>query len=332
MCLVNNYSMFLVEWIEYLLLLRILFTYDTMDKIVHIIRMEGCSFMQRMIGTYTYEGHTIEYSICGETGEPILVMHGGHSNCYEEFGYKSLIKNGFRMITPSRAGYGKTSKELGESLAKACQFYVRLLDYLHIEKVHILSISAGGPSGLYFAAHYPERVKTLALQSAVTKEWHTPQDSIYKIAQVLFHPLSEKITWRLTAGISNLFPSFIFKQMVPSFSKRSYKEIKENFTDKDINEVRKMNNRQQSGSGFLIDLDQTKEITSEDLLIISCPTLIMHSKYDGAVSLEHVTHAQQHIPSSKLCLLDSWGHLLWIGDGAEEASQTLVDFLMHPTK
>ncbi len=288
--------------------------------------------MQRMIGTYTSEGQTIEYSICGKTGEPILVMHGGHSNCYEEFGYESLIKNGFRIITPSRAGYGKTSKELGESLAKACQFYVRLLDYLDIEKVHVLSISAGGPSGLYFAAHYPERVKTLTLQSAVTKEWHTPQDSIYKIAQVLFHPLSEKITWKLTAGISNLFPSFIFKQMIPSFSKRSYKEIKEKFTDKDINEVRKMNNRQQSGSGFLIDLHQTKESTSEVLQEISCPTFIMHSKYDGAVTLDHAYFAHEQISNSTLCILDSWGHLLWIGDRAPDINEKLIHFLMHPMK
>lgn len=46
-------------------------------------------------------------------------MHGGHSNCYEEFGYDALVQNEFSMTTPSRAGYGRTSKEIGESLSKA---------------------------------------------------------------------------------------------------------------------------------------------------------------------------------------------------------------------
>src|SRR5699024_2952036 len=132
--------------------------------------LRKCGIMDRVIGTYNVDGHTIEYSITGKEGEPVLVMHGGHSNCFEEFGYNSLIKKGFMIITPSRAGYGNTSKEIGGSLPSACDYYVRLLNHLGIEKVHVLSISAGGPSGLYLTSYYPERVKTLTLQSAITKE------------------------------------------------------------------------------------------------------------------------------------------------------------------
>nr|WP_242790846.1 hypothetical protein [Bacillus haynesii] len=38
--------------------------------------------MKRSIGTFEIDGLTIEYSRVGE-GKPILVMHGGHSNCRE---------------------------------------------------------------------------------------------------------------------------------------------------------------------------------------------------------------------------------------------------------
>lgn len=283
--------------------------------------------MERVIGTYTVDGHTVEYSITGKEGEPVLVMHGGHSNCFEEFGYNSLVKSGFMIITPSRAGYGNTSKEIGESLSKACDYYAELLNHLGIEKVHVLSISAGGPSGLYFTSFYPQRVKTLTLQSAVTKEWHTPKDKIYKLAQVLFRPSVEKMTWTLTSIMSNRFPNFMFKQMFPSFSKLSYKQIKEKMMDDDIEEIRKMNNRQRSGYGFLIDLLQTKEITMKDLNAISTPTLIMHSKHDGAVSLEHAHYAHQQILDSELCILESWGHLIWLGERAEDVDRKLIDFL-----
>lgn len=61
-------------------------------------------------------------------GKPILVMHGGHSNCNEEFGYHDLYQNGFSPITSSRPGYGRTSKDAGESLDLACHYYATLLD------------------------------------------------------------------------------------------------------------------------------------------------------------------------------------------------------------
>ncbi|MFD1066154.1 alpha/beta fold hydrolase [Oceanobacillus locisalsi] len=283
--------------------------------------------MERILGTYFVDGQTIEYSITGKEGTPILVMHGGHSNCYEEFGYEPLVKSGFMLITPSRAGYGKTSKAIGENLSKASDYYIKLLNYLKIDKVHLLTISAGGPSGIYFASHYPDRVKTLTLQSAVTKEWLTPEDKIYKAGQVLFHPAVEKMTWKLASGMSNIFPKFTFKQMTPAFSTLSYKEIKDNLLDKDIDEIQRMNKRQRSGYGFLIDLSQTKEITSKNLQSISCPTLIMHSKNDGSVPLEHAYYADQQIRDSELCLLDTWGHLIWLGRGSDYVNERLVKFL-----
>lgn len=284
--------------------------------------------MEKIIGTYSTDGIIIEYSIKGEKGEPILVMHGGHSNCYEEFEYDSLIENGFRIITPSRAGYGKTSKELGEGLSKACDYYISLLDYLGIDKVHLLAISAGGPSGLYFASHYPDRVKTLILLSAVTKEWHTPEDNIYKVAQVLFHPTLEKMTWTLIAKMSNCFPKFIFRQMASSFSTLTYVQIKNLMDYEDVDEIRRINNRQRSKYGFIIDLSQTKEITINELKTISCPTLILHSKHDGAVSLEHAQYAHQNISGSELFVFDTWGHLVWLGKNSEGVIEKMTEFLL----
>lgn len=285
--------------------------------------------MNRIIGTYQVDGQTIEYSIVGNKGAPILVMHGGHSSCDEEFGYAPLIENNFRIITPSRSGYGKTSKQIGKDLSTACHYYMQLLNHLKIDKVHLLAISTGGPSGLYFAANYPDRVKTLTLQSAVTKEWHTPQDMIYKVAQIIFHPLVERVTWKMTASLSNLFPKMVFKFFAPSFSTLSYKYIQNKLGNTDIEEVRRMNNRQRSGSGFLIDLLQTKEITAKELMTINVPTLIMHSQYDGAVSLGHPAEALKYIRHAKQYTLDTWGHLIWLGQGADEANDYLVDFLTH---
>jgi pimeloyl-ACP methyl ester carboxylesterase len=177
--------------------------------------------MERRIETFSIDGISIEYAIIGR-GEPILVMHGGHSNCNEEFGLKNLVENGFSVIIPSRGGYGGTSKEVGKSLSIACDYYMMLINHLNFNKIHLVAISAGGPSGIYLASKFKDRVRTLTLQSAVTKTWLTQKDKEYKAAKILFHPSYEKITWSLISSLNNVFPRFIFKQMFPSFSNLKY--------------------------------------------------------------------------------------------------------------
>ncbi|QCR34119.1 alpha/beta fold hydrolase [Lysinibacillus sp. SGAir0095] len=281
---------------------------------------------ERVTEVIQLEGFQVEFTIVGE-GEPIFVLHGGHSNCNEEFGYDFLIEQGYSLITPSRPGYGKSSKEMGESISVACDFYVKLLNHLNLDKIHVLAISAGGPSGIYFASKYPHFVKTLILQSAVTKEWLTPKDIEYKVASKIFHPKAEKVTWKLISFMNNKFPSFIFKQMFPSFSSLNYKEAKEKIAEWDTEEIRKMNNRQRSGYGFLIDLQQVNDLTVDDLESVACPTLIMHSKFDGSVPLDHAYFAHESISSSELCLLDTWGHLIWLGTSSYKTNEAAVKFL-----
>ncbi|WNB90875.1 alpha/beta hydrolase [Bacillus sp. NEB1478] len=272
------------------------------------------------------EGKILEYSIVGQ-GAPILIFHGGHSNCYEEFGYAELIEAGYQLITPSRPGYGKTSSEWGKDLDTASNAYIKLLDQLGIDQVHVIAISAGGPSGLHLAASYPERVKSLVLQSAVTKEWLTPRDKEYKAAHLLFRPSTEKHVWKLIGFMSNQFPRFIFKQMLSSFSQMRGSEIWNHISDDDLDAFRKMNNRQRSGSGFLIDIKQTKQIKHSHLNAIKRPVLIMHSKNDSAVPIKHAKYAQENIPNAQLDILNTWGHLIWIGKGSSEVNRKVIDFL-----
>ena len=78
---------------------------------------------------------------------------------------------------------------------------------------------------------------------------------------------------------------------------------------------------------FFIDLSQTSTITPEYLCSVKCPTLILHSKNDSAVPLDHAYHAHQNIPNSKLVVLNSWGHLIWLGKHAQRVNDEVVDFL-----
>lgn len=282
--------------------------------------------MNREVNTIMVGDKIIEYSVIG-TGIPILMFHGGHSNCYEELGYADLVKEGFSVITPSRAGYGRTSKEIASNLFTTSKFYAKLLNYLGVDKIHIFAVSAGGPSGISFAAQFPERTLSLTLQSAVTREWLTKKDKEYRAAQIIFRPYVEKVTWKLISYLNNCFPTFTFKQFIPSFSKLSSKDVMLQIDKESIESVRRMNNHYRSRHGFLIDLIQVNELSPTTLQAVTCPTLIMHSKNDNAVPLEHAYFAHSQINQSELCLLDSWGHLIWLGDKAKEVNKKVVSFL-----
>ncbi|MGG3283915.1 alpha/beta fold hydrolase [Paenibacillus solani] len=271
---------------------------------------------------------SLEYTIVG-TGEEILVFHGGHSSCHEEFGYKTLLSAGYSVITPSRAGYSGTSTV--DNLKTTCGIYRALLDHLEVAKVHIIAVSAGGPTGICFASMYPERVASLTLQSAVTKPWLKPTDTGYKMGQLMFRPGMEKGIWKMLATLNNLLPRLTFRMMFSSFSSLRFPDIREIIDEQTIEEFRKMNNRQRSYSGFLIDMDQTQVDYTNELKSILAPTLIQHSKNDRLVSLTHVEHAERFILHVEVDIQDSWGHLIWIGKHSCSFNERLLHFLSnHP--
>ncbi|WP_353049468.1 alpha/beta hydrolase [Paenibacillus sp. ISL-20] len=174
------------------------------------------------------------------------------------------------------------------------------------KSTYIIAVSAGGPTGVCFAAMFPDRVASLTLQSAVTKPWLKPQDKEYKLGRRIFKPSVEKKTWNMIALINNILPQTTFKLMLPSFSKLRFSEIRER---------------------FLIDLEQSQTDYTNELRSIRTPTLIQHSKNDSVVPLTHVEQAQSCIPHAEANVLDSWGHLIWIGQHARHFDEKLLHFL-----
>ncbi|RCW49183.1 alpha/beta fold hydrolase [Paenibacillus prosopidis] len=199
--------------------------------------------MNREIGIFNSGDTNLEYSVIGK-GVPILLFHGGHSSCHEGFGYQRLLTSGYSIITPSRAGYGHTSPTT--DLGEACHIYKLLLDHLTIEKVHVITVSAGGPTGIAFSSMFPDRVVSLTLQCAVTKPWHVPEDKEYKIAKRIFKPETEKRTWKILAAMNTLMPKPTFRMMVSSFSKLPFSEVRKRLDDHSTEALCKMNNRQRS--------------------------------------------------------------------------------------
>ncbi len=263
----------------------------------------------------------IEYSLIGE-GIPILFIHGGHTNCNSTLWHKGFDLKKFQLISPSRPGYQNTPLNDNKTPKQAADLIIRLLDYLEINKVILYAISAGGLTAIELASSYPERVEKLILASAVSKEWFDKKGRLYKTAQRIFNPKIEGIVWGLIRFLSGLLPNVIANNFYPQFTTNlPHKLIQE-----DVKELVSMFKNFSSGTGFINDIDQN--IDNDVISKINCPTLIIHSKNDNSVPLEHALHSNKMIKNSKLVELNNeWGHLFWIGDDSTDSIKKTIEFI-----
>ncbi|MFS4467559.1 alpha/beta fold hydrolase [Maribacter sp. 2210JD10-5] len=263
----------------------------------------------------------IEYSIQGN-GQPILFLHGGHSNCKEFLIHKGFDPKDFCLITPSRPGYGNTPLKDNCTPKRAADLMIALLDELQLDRVVVYAVSAAGPTAIALAANYPERVLKLVLASAVTKKWLSKNELTYKMAQWLFHPNLQGMTWGMIRFFSRLMPNTIAKSFYQQFTKNKAHKISKD----EVSELLATLRHYRSQKGFLCDIDHI--IESVVLSEIKAPTLIIHSENDKSVSFDHALHAHRMIGNARLIKLNNeWGHLIWIGQDSRNSIKETIDFI-----
>jgi pimeloyl-ACP methyl ester carboxylesterase len=114
----------------------------------------------------------VEYAKKGE-GPCIVIVHGtpgmhdGLSGFFDDW-----VKEGFTVITPSRAGYGR-SVPLNNYMEQA-DAIAELLDSLGIKECAVHGTSGGGPTVIQFALRHPGKCRALITEAAVTGNYTHP--------------------------------------------------------------------------------------------------------------------------------------------------------------
>jgi len=252
----------------------------------------------------------IEYTSQGQ-GFTVLILHGGHSNCQDKLVATGFDYDKFKVIIPTRPGYGETNLKGNESPENAARIMAYLLKELNTSEAIVIGVSAGGPTAIALTAKHPELVKGLILASAVTKKWLTTKQVIYWVSRMLFAPAIEKSTWSLMKLMFKTLPGLMSKIMMIQLSKAKNHTVKQ----KDREELIRFMANSSSGKGFINDLHQNPN--TDLLLKINIHTLIIHSSNDKAVNKDHALFAANKITNNTIELLDNdWGHLIWIGNSA----------------
>lgn len=113
-------------------------------------------------------GVRLRYIIDGE-GETVVLLHGFSGSAeglYLEPGtFGALVEAGFRVVALDQRGHGNSDKphdpdDYGLEMVEDVR---RLLDHLHVDKVHLAGYSMGAKVANTFREHYPERLYSIVL-------------------------------------------------------------------------------------------------------------------------------------------------------------------------
>lgn len=158
-------------------------------------------------------GLRFHYREWSNKGTPLILLHGLASQSHIFDLTAPLLAQNFRVIAFDQRGHGESAKpEGGFDFENVARDLLTLLDALKIKRAILAGHSWGGNVALYFAAHYPERVRALILIDG----------GFFDIQS------NPEMTWERTAR-ELAPPNFIgtpvaeFKQMIKAYAGKMWK-------------------------------------------------------------------------------------------------------------
>jgi pimeloyl-ACP methyl ester carboxylesterase len=107
---------------------------------------------------------TFHYLQWGEQGPPIICVHGITANAFCFQALADELSSTHRVFAYDLRGRGDSDKpESGYSLSIHANDLAEIIDALELKRPIVMGHSLGAMIGLYFAAHYPEKVSKLIL-------------------------------------------------------------------------------------------------------------------------------------------------------------------------
>ncbi len=108
----------------------------------------------------TKDGRTLAFSVWGDpSGFPIMGLHGTPGCRLQRWPHEELYRElGVCFVTHDRAGYGRSSRRHGRSVADAVDDVIAIADELGFDRFAVTGGSGGGPHALACAALHANRV------------------------------------------------------------------------------------------------------------------------------------------------------------------------------
>lgn len=239
---------------------------------------------------------SLYYEVCGE-GVPLLLIGGLGSDSASWLGAVNEFSPHFKAIIFDNRGCGRSDIEDGEcTVRKMAEDAIKLLDFLKIEKAHVLGHSMGGYIAQEIAINYPDRVDKLILESTApvsSKKDNILLEDIYNQLKREGHSESWFKRWAALLFSPRLITDSSF---VDLFVKNSMKHP-----------------YLQKAEGFKSQIDAIASFdTHKGIAAIKAKTLILEGENDILITPEEARTLAENIPGSVFKLLDGVAHCIHI--------------------
>lgn len=252
----------------------------------------------------------IEYAEAGN-GPPVLVIHGAGGGFDQglDIGEK-LVRNGFRVIAPSRFGYLRTPLPQDASAAAQADAHAALLDALHIERCAVFGVSAGGPSTMQLALRHPDRVSAMILMVPAAYAPH-PGDQVPKrmtVAGNFLMNLLLRADFLFKLGL-RVAPRFMIRTILgtPSELLTGAEPAERARVQTMLDHILPVSRRR---LGLMNDALVVPALQRFALERIATPTLIISARDDLYQTFAGSRYSAAHIPNARFIGYETGGHLL----------------------
>ncbi|MBS4537601.1 alpha/beta hydrolase [Clostridium sp. D2Q-11] len=234
----------------------------------------------------------IYYEVHGE-GEPLIILNGIMMSTTSWQGFVDVLAENNKLILLDFIDQGQSDKShIDYNQDIHVETLVGLLDYLDINKVHMVGISYGGEVAMKFSLKYQERLNSLTLANTTSYTNHNLKD-IGK-------------SWINAAKTCN--GSNFFKTTIPViYSTEFYEENIEWLRKRE--ELFRQAFTKEWYEGFIrLTLSAEDLNVTEELENIKVPTLIIGSEEDIITPIKYQQKIHDKIKDSRFAVIKEAGH------------------------
>ena len=255
-------------------------------------------------------------------GIPVLLVMGlgGQLTFWPPYMIKRLQDSGYRPIAYDNRDMGFSTRFESNPtfLSNYLKYYlnipikseyklddmandaVMLIDYLNIDKSHVIGMSMGGMISQILVANYPERFHSYTQIASMVSTPNPTNGPSFKVIRLLQERAFKNATKeeRIDRAV----------RLVSTIGMKGYNYNTEEFKD----EVGQSIDRSKDDTGFIRQMaailgtrDRIQKVNN-----IKIPTLIIHGDIDPLVKPKNAFHSHKLIPNSKLLMIENMGHLI----------------------
>ena len=248
------------------------------------------------------------------SGEPLILLPflSADNACYT-FQVAEYAKH-FTCISIDLRGTGESDRPTTPySIEDLADDIVAFLDALNIPSAHITGLSLGGAIGLWLAAKYPDKVKSLSVHSG----WGKTDLFVKTLVN----------GWQVTAKALNNVPEMTIQNIFPwCFMPELYAE-RPDYIQSLSDFVR--SRPAQTVADFILQSNAViAHDVEEQLINITAPTQISFGSHDMVTSTRFAFPMQERIRNTELIIFDRCAHAPNF-ERVDEFNQRTLEFLQR---